>query len=112
MTNRAVINPGATPLHQLPVYTLHNLKGPPTQWKLSPRQTKRYTHALDHLHDGPRFASVLTERATFKTSRRLHRANAHAADMLGITGVVTHGLIATRLRLVTMHHCPEVVEAL
>ena len=84
----------------------------PTQWKLSPRQTKRYTHALDHLHDDPRFASVLTERATFETSRRLHRANAHAADMLGITGVITHDLIAARLHLVTMNHCPEVVEAL
>ena len=44
--------------------------------------------------------------------RRLHRANAHAADMLGITGVVTHDLIAARLNLVTMNHCPEVIEAL
>ena len=84
----------------------------PTQWKLSPRHTKRYTHALDHLHDDPRFASLLTERATFEASRRLHRANVHAADTLGITGVVTHDLIATRLHLVTMHHCPEAIEAL
>ena len=84
----------------------------PTQWKLSPRHTKRYTHALDHLHDDPRFASLLTERTTYEASRRLHRANVHAADTLGITGVVTHDLIATRLHLVTMHHCPEAIEAL
>ena len=84
----------------------------PTQWKLSPRQTKRYSQALDHLHDDPRFASVLAERATFETARHLYRADAHAADMLGITGVVTHDLIAARLRQVTMHDCPEVVEAL
>ena len=84
----------------------------PTQCKLSPRQTKRYSHTLDHLHDDPRFASVLSERATYQTARRLHRANAHAADMLGITGVVTHDLIAARLHEVTVHDCPEVVEAL
>ena len=51
-------------------------------------------------------------RATFATARRLHRANAHAADMLGITGVATHDLIGARLRQVTMHDCPEVAEAL
>ena len=84
----------------------------PTQWKLSPRQTKHYRHTLDHLRDDPQLASILAARATFATARRLHRANAHAADMLGITGVVTHDLIGARLRQVTMHDCPEVAEAL